>query len=247
LTEGVYSNGLPHPSRRMRLRIATELGGVVVLTIAFLVFCELWMPNWLNTGTYVGLALVALGPILFKRHEIEEKIWGPPESPEFDRIRRCTLGMFALTVPPVVLFFIIGFAARHWLPWLQPWLFQGQPPCDMISVHFFITLFFYVLWALLQQTLFQFYLLGRLRALLPYARPMLLSVVVGIAYGLVHLPEGGRITVVTIIGGIFWSYSYYRDRYVLPLAISHMLLATTFFYWVLGQDFAGSLVRQFYK
>src|SRR5579862_5931875 len=141
LTEGVYSNGLPHPSRRMRLRIATELGGVVVLTIAFLVFCELWMPNWLNTGTYVGLALVALGPILFKRHEIEEKIWGPPESPEFDRIRRCTLGMFALTVPPVVLFFIIGFAARHWLPWLQPWLFQGQPPCDMISVHFFITLF----------------------------------------------------------------------------------------------------------
>src|SRR5579862_3095103 len=57
------------------------------------------LPGFLRTvdaqlaqhGTYVGLALVALGPILFKRHEIEEKIWGPPESPEFDRIRRCTL------------------------------------------------------------------------------------------------------------------------------------------------------------
>ena len=231
----------------MRLRIAMELAGVAALTVVFLVLCALWMPNWLNTGTYVGLALVALGPILFKRHEIEEKIWGPPESPDFDRIRRCTLGMSALTIPPVLLFFVIGFAARHWLPSLQPWLFQGEPPCAMFSLNFFITLCFYIMWALLQQTLFQFYLLGRLRALLPYARPILLSTVVGIAYGLVHLPEGGRITVVTIIGGICWSYSYYRDRYVLPLAVSHMLLATTFFYWVLGQDFAKTLIPQFLR
>jgi membrane protease YdiL (CAAX protease family) len=44
------------------------------------------------------------------------------------------------------------------------------------------------------------------------------------------------VVVVTIIGGMFWSYSYHRDRYVIPIAISHALLATTFYYWLYGRD-----------
>jgi hypothetical protein len=211
----------------MRARIARELGAITLLTIAFLGFSTLVFPRLLNTGTYVGLALVALGLILYKRKEIRERIWGPPESPEFDRVRRCVLGMSALTGPPVIIFLLIGIAARHWMPQLK----LTPEPCSMFSLHFFIALSFYVPWALLQQTLFQFYLLGRLRALLPFASPWLLSILNGIAYGLVHLPSGWPMTVVTISANLL-SYSYHRDRYVLPLAISHALLATTFFYWV---------------
>jgi membrane protease YdiL (CAAX protease family) len=118
----------------------------------------------------------------------------------------------------------------------------------MVHWHFLMTLCFYVAWALLQQTLFQFYLLGRLRALLPFASPMLLSTINGTAYGLVHLAGGAPliqrslVTGVTIIGGICWSYSYYRDRYVLPLALSHALLGTTFYYWVIGRDIGGEWI-----
>lgn len=239
MAEGVYSNGLPHPSRQMRARIALELGAIAFLTVAFLGLSSLIYPRILNTGTYVGLALVGLGLILYKRGEIQERIWGPPESPDFDRVRRCALGMAALTIPPMVVFLGIGIAARLWFPNFFVALGRDGNPSSMISLHFILTLCFYIAWALLQQTLFQFYLLGRLRALLPFASPLLLSTVNGIAYGLVHLPSGVLMTAVTIIGGICWSYSYYRDRYVLPLALSHALLGTTFFYWVLGRDIAG--------
>ena len=36
MADGVYSNGLPHPSRQMRARIALELGAIAFLTVAFL-------------------------------------------------------------------------------------------------------------------------------------------------------------------------------------------------------------------
>jgi hypothetical protein len=58
----------------------------------------------------------------------------------------------------------------------------------------------------------------------------------------VHLPDI-PVTVVTIIGGILWSYSYHRDRYVLPIAISHALLGSTFYYWIFGRD----LLHEFFS
>jgi hypothetical protein len=221
----------------MRVRLALELGIIALLTVAFLTLAP---SPILNTGTYVGLALVGLGLIAYGRKDTEEKIWGPPESPDFDRVRRCAIGMSALTIPPVIIFLIIGIVARYWLPQLR----LTGAPCPMFSLHFFMALLFYLPWALLQQTLFQFYLLGRLRALLPFASPLLLSTLNGIAYGLVHLPSGILLTLVTIIGGIFWSYSYYRDRYVLPIALSHALLGTTFYYWIYGRDIIGEILTR---
>jgi hypothetical protein len=188
-----------------------------------------------------------LGFIGFTAHETRARVWGPPESPNFDRVRRCALSMFLLTVPPVFLFLIFGFAARYF--GLFALLHNNFPgitaqPASMFGWRFFATLVLYLPWALVQQTLFQFYLLGRLRALLPYAHPFFLSILTGVLYGLVHLRgnlASVGVTAVTIIGGIFWSYSYYRDRYVLPLAISHALLGSTFYYWVYGRD----LLREF--
>lgn len=212
--EGVYPNGLPHPSPALRLRIAAELATVSVLTLVFL----LYAPR--HTGLYIGMALIGMGLVGFSARETREKIWGPPASPEFDRVRRCTINMSMLTLPPIAVFLVIGVVYDH----------------KILNINFLWTLCFYLPWALLQQSLFQFYLLGRLRALLPFASPLLLSIINGVAYGLVHIPGGWELTLVTIIGGIFWSYSYHRDRYVLPIAISHALLASTFFCFVYGRD-----------
>jgi membrane protease YdiL (CAAX protease family) len=223
----------------LRLRIAVELGVLAVATTLLLAF----LPHDMrNTATYVCLALVGLGLIGFTARETRDRIWGPPESADFDRVRRCAITVTLFTLPPVFVFLVFGAAMRYfhfWLP-LEAYKTGGW----QFVWHFFLALVCYLPWALLQQTLFQFYLLGRLRALLPFASPLLLSVINGIFYGLVHLPDV-PVAIVTIIGGMFWSYSYHRDRYVLPIAISHALLGSTFYYWILGQDLVAEMARKF--
>jgi hypothetical protein len=232
MSEGIYPNGLPHPPKSLRLRIAIELVVIAILTAIFLTVVQ---PR--TIGLQVGMALIALGLIGFTAAETKERIWGPPASPAFDRIRRCFINMSLLTVPPVLIFLIYGAIARK-MNWQLWW---GGEPARMFGLNFFIALCLYLPWALLQQTLFQFYLLGRLRALLPFASPWMLSIINGIAYGLVHWPVY-PVVGVTIIGGILWSYSYHRDRYVIPIAISHAVLGSTFYYWVYGRDLVGEFL-----
>jgi hypothetical protein len=184
VSEGVYPNGMPHPPAALRIRVAVELGVLALLTALFL-----WLvPHDGNTQTqfiYVGMAIAGLGLIGFTAKETEERIWGPVESPPFDRVRRCAINMSALTIPPVVLFFIFGILARYF-NWagIAEAMNGSYTGTSMISFHFLIVLAVYLPWALLQQTLFQFYLLGRFRALLPWASPFHLSVLNGIIYGL---------------------------------------------------------------
>jgi hypothetical protein len=233
VSDGTYRNGLPHPSKPLRWRIACELIVIILLTVLVMNF---FPPR--TIGVQVGMALIALGLIGFTAAETKERIWGPPASPPFDRIRRCFVNMSLLTIPPVLVFLAYGALARQ-MRWKLWW---GGEPAAMFGSHFFIALCLYLPWALLQQTLFQFYLLGRLRALLPFATPWTLSIINGIAYGLMHWPTL-PVVGVTIIGGILWSYSYHRDRYVLPIAISHALLGSTFYYWVYGRDLVGEFLK----
>jgi len=93
---------------------------------------------------------------------------------------------------------------------------------------------FYLPWALLQQTLFQFYLFGRLLTLLP---PRLAVTCTALAYGLVHLPDP-VLSTCAAMAGIFWSCVYNRHRRLLPLAFSHACLGGAFHYWVYGLDLA---------
>lgn len=55
--------------------------------------------------------------------------------------------------------------------------------------HLFPAIGLYFPWAMLQQTLFQFYLLGRLRVALPSSSPLPAIALTGIGYALVHLPD----------------------------------------------------------
>jgi membrane protease YdiL (CAAX protease family) len=223
----VYPNGMPHPPTALRLRVATELGVLVILTALFLIFVP--QDPQTKQGMYFGMALVGLGLVGFTAKETEERIWGPVTSPPFDRVRRCAINTSFFTIPPALAFLVIGIAGRYFA--FKP--YEGA--CSMFSLHFLMALCIYLPWALLQQTLFQFYLLGRLRALLPFASALQISIINGVLYGLCHLPNP-ELTIVTIIGGIFWSYSYHRDRYVIPIAVSHAVLASTFFFWVMGRD-----------
>jgi membrane protease YdiL (CAAX protease family) len=102
----------------------------------------------------------------------------------------------------------------------------------------------FVPWALLQQTLFQFYLQGRLRVLLGSAPPLVSAVLTGILYGAVHWPDV-EVTVLTVGGGIAWSWAYQRDRCLGPVALSHAVLGTTYFTWVRGRDLAGEWLGWF--
>lgn len=251
MAEGVYPNGLPHPPPALRLRMAVELVVILALTGIFLYFTTVMKMR--STPLYIGMALIGFALIGMNRQETLDRVWGPPDYPEFDRLRRAAINVSLFTVPPILLFLAIGALGRYFdlkLSVGDTVLLDFSTAIPMFSWHFFIVIFAYLPWAMLQQTLFQFYLLGRFRALMPFATPIFLSTVNGILYGLVHLGPSWQevgVTIVTILGGIFWSYSYYRDRYVLPIAVSHALLGSTFYYWIYGRDLAQEMVQNLSK
>jgi membrane protease YdiL (CAAX protease family) len=90
----------------------------------------------------------------------------------------------------------------------------------------------YFSWALLQQYIFQRYLLGRLLQLLP---PAAAVAVTALAFSSVHFPRWPVMALVVIACSV-WSTIYYRSRALLPLAASHALLGAVLHYWVFGND-----------
>ena len=232
---GLYPDGSPHPPPELRRRVLVEI--LIIIAAAFL-YVGL-MPAHRPMGLDIGLAMVAMALVWLFARESCERCWGEPASPMFDRTRRCITLMLTATVPTVIVFFIFG-GVHAYVTHKE----IGAVIHRLFNPFFFVTLVAYVPWALLQQNLFQFYLMGRLRALLPFASPFLLSILIGILYGAVHMNDW-RVAPVTFIGGVIWSYSYHRDRYVWPLAISHAALATTYYYWVLDHDLFQSLIDGF--
>ena len=115
----------------------------------------------------------------------------------------------------------------------------GSPGVKARILHPFIptAVLLYLPWALLQQTLFQFYLLGRVRTLCPSLHPLAQSALNGLIFGLVHTTDIW-IVLVAALGGTLWSLLYLRFRRLWPLAVSHAFVATTFYYWVYGYDLA---------
>jgi hypothetical protein len=96
----------------------------------------------------------------------------------------------------------------------------------------------YLPWALMQQTLLQFYLLARLLVLGPKRLPWVPFVIIGLCFGLVHLPDVWT-ALVTAVAGAVWSVLYYRYRLLWPLAFSHAALGTAFYYGLFGHDLAA--------
>ncbi|MFQ5935803.1 MAG: type II CAAX prenyl endopeptidase Rce1 family protein [Acidiferrobacterales bacterium] len=197
----------------LRKQSAIELVTLAVLTPLFLYFA----PREL--GLYAAAAVLFFGFVAIRAMKARERIWPRVDVGWADRLRRSAGLMFAVTAPTVVAFY-------GWCEW------TGH---EVSYVNLSLAFFLYMPWALLQQTIFVVYLLGRLRAVFPLAPPLLLAAVNGVAYGLVHLPDL-RLVIVTMIAGMVWSYAYLRDRHLLPIAVSHAVLGSTFYYFVGQRD-----------
>lgn len=208
-------------------RVAGELAALALLTPLFLVL----VPErsvWVNAG----LALFAGSLVLGTARDTRERVWSPPAGPRAARLRHSTRHMLWGTVALSALFAAAGVliaydSDRHWGEALGR---LGRPTM-LLALPAFIP------WALLQQMLFQFYLLGRLGALLPRAQPVRLSALNGLLFGAVHVPEWD-VALLTMAGGAVWSWYYHRDRCLVPVAASHAVLGTAYFYWVRGEDLA---------
>ena len=207
----------------LKPRLLIELLVLGVLTLIFLfVFPQ--------RAVYIDglLAVLALALIGLNARFTKNSVWAqsPPMSDLRTRVRRSYTLAGAVTFPTVFVFAVLGFALGYKeFGWEGAW-------ARVSNWHILVAFLLYLPWALLQQFLFQFYLLGRLLTLLPASMAVIAT---GMAYSFVHLPEVG-VALATAPAGIFWTFLYYRDRLLLPLGLSHALLASTFYYWVYGQD-----------
>jgi membrane protease YdiL (CAAX protease family) len=212
----------------VRRRVACELAALALLTPLFLAL----VPErsiWLN----LGLALLAGGLVLGLARDTRERVWTPPVGRAADRFRHSTRHMLYGTLGVCALFAAAGALIAYDLGGDGDAVLERLARPSML-----LALAAFVPWALLQQMLFQFYLLGRLRALLPGAPPAGLAGLNGLLFGAVHLPDWD-VALLTIVGGSVWSWYYQRDRCLVPIAISHATLGTAYFYWVRGQDLVG--------
>ncbi len=216
----------------IRRRVALEL---VLLAIATALFLAL-VPERPPTVD-LGLALLSVGLVGVTARDTRARVWGPPGAPRAVRVRRASLQMTAGTLA-VTLFFAAYGASRATTP-TGDW---GQGARHLFRPTLLPALAVFVPWAAAQQTLLQFYLLGRLHALAPDAPSLVIAAANGLLFGLVHLPDW-QVTALTVLAGWVWSASYLRDRCLLPIALSHATLGTAYFYWVRDIDLASSWLQ----
>ena len=204
----------------LRQRVRLELAVLALLTMAFL----WWFPQrpmWVNALLALfALALVAANwrytrEVVWQAHAIEDNAQA-----QAWRITIIATGIIiaALLVTGITLGYLQSGWSGVWTRFTNP--------------NALLALGVYLPWAIVQQTLFQVYLLGRLLAVMPTAVAITIT---GVAYSLVHSPDW-TIVIVTAGTGVLWSTLYYRYRTLLPLALSHAALGTAFYYWVYGKD-----------
>ena len=213
------------PQRR---RVTIELLVLGIVSTGFLVL----FPRR-PTSVDLGLALFAVSLVLLNANYTRTHIWGQwPVEGKQREWWRCAVVTMAFTAPAILLFLLVGMAIGY--------QGAGWPGAKARILHPYIptALLLYVPWALLQQTLFQFYLLGRVRTLSRSLHPLVPSALNGLIFGMVHTTDP-RIVVLAALGGTLWSVLYLRYRRLWPLAISQALVGTTFYYWVYGYDLAS--------
>jgi len=205
------------PDQFLRRRFQVELLLLLVLTPLFL----LVMPH--KMSVFVPAGLLFLVYVLVDAHFTQPKIWHQ-RTPEPLALKKALQFTALITLPPFFMMLGLGIYLDHHI--LGPHLLQGMA--------------LYLVWALVQQTLFQVYLLGRLHVIFPRLGDYGLATINGLAYALVHLPYLW-VTLGTLPLGIVWTFLFIRYRKLWPLALSHAMLATAFYYWVMNRDLIAEL------
>jgi len=211
-----------------RKKVAVELALLALLTTLFIFL----FPRR-NPLVDLSLAAIALVGLICSARYTKKVIWAasPPPAGK-NRLQRCLKFTALVTMPAVLVFVVIGVVLgyRH-----GGWQAVAE---RMFNWRMILVFAAYLLWAFMQQTLFQFYLLGRLLALSPKGRPALAVCVTGIAISLVHWSDVWTM-VATAFAGMLWSYIYYRYPLLLPLAFSHAALGCAFYTGIFGQNLAA--------
>ena len=211
----------------VRSKVILELAILTVLTFAFLALFPRRHP-----AVDIGLAAFALACIGLSAGYTKRVVWAASPPPVVEnRLKQCLAFIFRMTVPPAIVFLLIGMFLAYQS--------GGWPAAIHRVLNWRIPAAFacYLPWALMQQTLFQFYLLGRILALFPNRSPMIAVLITGFAFALVHLPDVWS-SMATMVAGSIWSFTYYRYRLLLPIAFSHAILGTAFYYGLFGHDLA---------
>jgi membrane protease YdiL (CAAX protease family) len=219
------ASGQADPPPGVRRRAAIELSALAALTTLYL---AVWPQR--SPGVDPGMALAALVAVGLTAPDTKARFWGVPQSSARERARRAWVATAWLTLPGLLGFGLLGAwdaysAQQHW----------GDVARRLCRTRVAVATVLYIPWALVQQILFQFYLLGRLRALWPSVAPLGLAVLNGLLFGAVHLPDWDQ-ALLAASGGTVWSYVYCRYRSLLPIALSHALLGAAYFYWVRDHD-----------
>lgn len=209
------------PSIRMRAGI--ELSVLVTLTLIFFAF-----QGAEDIALQLSLALPFVAFVVAGAGHTRIRIWGLDDSLEAIRRRRAITSLAGFTLA----------AAGACLAW---GVWHHNPIANPTMVY---AIALYLPWALAQEFIFQFYLLGRLRAVMPNTSPVLVAMLNGVAYGLVHMPDAGLALGASMAGSV-WSYFYLRDRKLLPIAVSHAVLGASFYYWVVGCDLFDTIISRF--
>jgi hypothetical protein len=212
----------------VRAKVIVELSVITVLTTIFL----LLFPKR-NPLVDVALAGFALMCIALSARYTKNVIWAACPPPVADnRLKRGLKVTLWITVPVAMLFFLIGGIVAYQN---GGWPAVGSRICNWRILAAFGC---YLPWALVQQTLLQFYLLGRLLVLFPKQLLLVPFIFTGTCFGLVHLPDVWT-ALATVGAGAIWSLIYYRYRLLFPLAFSHALLGSAFYYGIFGHDLAA--------
>jgi membrane protease YdiL (CAAX protease family) len=208
------------PSRRA---LALELLVLGVLAAAFLVAFR-GRPGYVD----VLLAVVAVGFILigYRRGHALWQRHGVDRGSYRMRARRSAVAAAAFTAASLTALLAVGLIAAYLEGGAsEAWSRVANP-------RYLLAALLYLPWALLQQFVFQFYLLGRLLALMPLGVAVSVT---ALAFSAVHFPRA-PVMAVTLLAGAVWALLYRRYRVLLPLAVSHALLGSALHYWVFGRD-----------
>jgi len=198
--------------------VAWELLGLGAATAVFLASFEV-------RPRYVDLVLaVAAVALIVTSSARSRRLWTLARAPELDAGREAwNAGLRFTGVALVVLAGLAALAART----------AGTPVLDRFANwHLLAAAALYFPWALLQQYIFQFYLLPRWLRLVPMPAAVVLT---AFTFSAVHFPRW-PVMLATVVAGMAWALLYYRWRRLVPLALSHALLGAAFHYWVFGND-----------
>ncbi len=167
-----------------------------------------------------GVAVALIAASAQRSRRLWDAVLAPSDTPK----HRAWVASGVFTA--VALLLLVGLAASNAAG--SPQTF-GQRAANW---HVVIAMALYFPWALLQQYIFQRFLLVRLLHLLPPAAAIALT---ALAFSSVHFPRW-QVMALVVVACAVWSSIYYRTRTLLPLAASHALLGSVLHYWVFGND-----------